>query len=410
VNSALAAIRRWLREFWTDLRESVDPSLLGVPRFLGLLYGPIDHHLRFDEALRQALNRRLPAHVTWRHALGGITYLLFVVLVVTGVLLAVYYRPSTAEAYPSIQYIMTGVTLGWLVRNLHVWSASLIVLVTLLHLARVFLDRAYGPPRETNWLIGVLLLFVILAFGATGYLLPWDQWAYWTVAELLNGLRALPVVGPLAANLLTGDVAVSGATLSRYFALHVIVLPWVAFGLLSLHFALIRRHGVAPTAAVNWQHPTEGKPFFPHHLLRSFIVAVLVLAVTTTAAVLFPRSLGLHANPYELPDSLGTTWVPVSVSLGLLRYTTIWGFWAFTALGVCVALLPLFERDAARPLRQRPIAAALAVAFLVGFVAAWAAGLTVHTPAPSVRPVIELPVGDGAEVQRPEGTPGASSP
>ncbi|HXV86654.1 MAG TPA: cytochrome b N-terminal domain-containing protein, partial [Gemmatimonadales bacterium] len=185
----------WLRALWSDLRQSTDANLLGVPRFLGLLYGPIEHRLRIDEALAAMLRRRLAPHVSWRHAFGGLVYLLFMVLVVTGVLLAVYYRPSPEEAYASLQHITTTVPLGWLVRDLHVWSASLIVLLGLIHMGRVFLDRAYGSPRETNWLAGVLLLFVILAFGATGYLLPWDQWAYWTVAELLNAVRAVPVLG-----------------------------------------------------------------------------------------------------------------------------------------------------------------------------------------------------------------------
>ena len=397
----------WFRQLWSDLRESTDANLLGVPRFLGLLYGPIDHRLRIDEALRKALRRPLAPHVSWRHAFGGLVYLLFMVLVVTGVLLAVYYRPSADEAYASVQHIVTGVPMGWLIRDLHVWSASLIVLLALLHMARVFIDRAYGSPRETNWLVGVFLLFVILGFGATGYLLPWDQWAYWTVTELLNALRALPVLGPLAANLLTGDVAISGATLSRYFALHVIVLPWVAFWLLAMHFALVRKHGVAPVAA-GASHGTAGVPFFPHHVLRSFIAAVLALAITATAAILFPRPLGAPANPYEVPDAIVVTWVPVSVSLALLRYLGTWGLAAFTVLGVSLALLPVFERDAATPLRRRPIAAALAATFVVGFLAAWVAGRSIHTPSSRLRPVLdapssEAPVAPGAGAPREDG-------
>jgi quinol-cytochrome oxidoreductase complex cytochrome b subunit len=380
----------WFRELWADLRESTDANLLGVPRFLGLLYGPIDPRLRIDEALRKALARRLPAHVTWRHAFGGLVYLLFMVLVVTGVLLAVYYRPSADEAYASVQHIATGIPLGWLVRDLHVWSASLIVLLGLIHMGRVFLDRAYGSPRETNWLAGVLLLFVILAFGATGYLLPWDQWAYWTVTELLAAVRAVPVLGPLTANLLTGDVAVSGATLSRYFALHVIVLPWVAFWLLALHFALVRKHGIAPPAT--GAAPTgEGVRFFPQHLLRSFTAAVLALAATATLAILFPRTIGPPANPYEVPDAIVLTWVPVSVSLALVRYLGTWGLAAFTLLGASLALVPVFEREASPPLRRRPLAAALAATFVAGFLAAWAAGQRIDTPSPDLEPVLGAP-------------------
>ncbi|NIN12384.1 MAG: DUF4405 domain-containing protein, partial [Gemmatimonadales bacterium] len=238
---------KWLSQFWADLKASTDPGLLGVARFLGLLYGPIERHVPIDQAFRKALSHRLPGFITWRHALGGITYLLFMVLVVTGVLLSFYYRPSVEEAYPSIQYIVSEVPLGWLARDLHVWSANLIVVATLAHMARVFFSGTYKPPRETNWAVGLLLLLVVLAFGATGYLLPWDQWAYWTVTEVLNAMSGAPLLRILAS-VLRGDVMVSGATLSRFFAVHVILLPWIAFALLLYHFSLVRKHGIAPPA------------------------------------------------------------------------------------------------------------------------------------------------------------------
>ncbi len=187
----LKAVGAWLSQSWSDLKASTDTNLLSGIRFLGLLYGPIDRQLPIDQAVRKSLRYRLAPHVGWRHALGSITYLLFAVLVVTGVLLALYYHPSVQEAYPSIQHIVSEVPFGWLVRDVHVWSANLIVIVAMAHMARVFFDAAYKPPRETNWLIGLLLLVVVLGFGATGYLLPWDQWAYWTVTEVLRAVRGL---------------------------------------------------------------------------------------------------------------------------------------------------------------------------------------------------------------------------
>jgi len=196
--------------------SATDASLLSSLRFLGLLYGRIDRTLPIDQALRKAWARRLPSYVGWRHSFGGIAYLLFMVLVVTGVLLSFYYRPSIEEAYASVQYISTEVPFGWLFRDMHVWSANLIVLAILAHMARVFFTGAYRPPRETSWLIGVLLLFIVLAFGGTGYLLPWDQWAYWTTTEVMNVVRRTPIVGGTLAGFLTGDVFVSGATLSRF--------------------------------------------------------------------------------------------------------------------------------------------------------------------------------------------------
>ncbi len=386
---ATGAVTKWLAHVWADLKASTDASLLAVVRFVGLLYGPIDRRLPIDQAFRKALQYQIPGHVGWRHALGGITYLLFIVLVITGVLLAFYYRPSAQEAYPSLQYITSDVPFGWLIRDLHVWSANLVVIAALFHMARVYFDGAYKPPRETNWLIGLLLLFVILAFGATGYLLPYDQWAYWTATEFLGTLAALPVVGGALARLLTGDAIVSGATLSRYFALHVTILPWIAFVLLAFHFALIRRHRAAPPARPD-SPATAPVPFFPHHLLRSFIVSVLVLAVAISAAALFPRPVGDPANPYLAPEALVSTWVPVDVSLALIRYFGVWGLLGFTLFGLGLAFLPLIDRRPERRLRHRPIVAALGMIYLVGFTAAWLAGRqlrsmpTAVTPAPDV--------------------------
>ncbi len=373
----------WLTQFWGDVKASTDAGLLGAARFVGLLYGPIDRRLRIDQALRKALRYRLPAYVGWQHAFGGITYLLFMVLVVTGVLLAFYYRPSAEEAYPSVQHIVSRVSFGWLIRDLHVWSASLIVIAALAHMARVFFAGAYKPPRETNWLVGLLLLVVVLAFGATGYLLPWDQWAYWTVTEVLNALDRLPLLNLIPA-VVRGDVIVSGATLSRFFALHVIVLPWIALALLVYHFILVRRRGVAPPKG-GQPEQREGIPFFPNHLLRSFITSVMVLAVLMTVAAVFPRPVGVPADPSTIPEQLVSTWVPVDVSLALLRLAGPWGFVLFTLLGAALAVLPLFDRRPERRLRDRPMATALGVVFFVGFVAAWLAGRQIRSLPPTDR-------------------------
>jgi ubiquinol-cytochrome c reductase cytochrome b subunit len=374
------AFSRWRRRFRDDLKASTDASFLTAPRFLGLIYGPIDRSLPIDQALRKALAHRLPAHVGWRHALGGVAYLLFMVLVVSGVLLSLHYRPSAEEAYGSIQHIVNGVTFGWLVRDVHVWSATLIVIVALAHMARVFFDGAYKPPRETSWLIGLLLLFVVIAFGATGYLLPWDQWAYWTVTEVLGTIERLPVLGGVVVTALTGDAFVSGATLSRFFALHVIILPWVAFALLIFHFRMIRRHGVAPVQG-KAESQTEGQPFFPHHLLRSFLVSVVVLAIVITLATLFPRPLAELASPVEPPGELVSTWVVVDVSLALIRFFGPWGFTLFTLLGLSMALIPLFDRHPER--RHRPVTV-LGVVFFVGFAILWLVGHQLRFAGPDV--------------------------
>ena len=384
------AIRTSASNFWTDVKASTDAGLLAVVRFFGFLYGPIDVSLPIDKSFRKSLRYRLAPHVRWRHALGGVVHLLFLVLIVTGVLLAVHYRPSAQEAYPSMQHIVSEVTFGWLMRDVHAWAANLIVLAILVHMARVFYDAAYLSPRETNWLVGVILLFLVIAFGATGYLLPWDQWSYWTVAEALSAVGKLPVVGSPLLTTLRGDPIVSGATLSRFFAVHVIVLPWLAFAFLSFHFSLSRRHGIAPP-----RHPlpalAEGRPFFPNHLLRSFMVATLTCALLISAAVLMPRPVGAPANPAAVPDVVRSTWIVVDVSRALTHYLGGWGLALFTLVGVGLAMIPIFHRGPERSFRSRPLVAGIAAVFFVGFLLAWMLGHRLQTVPPATLEQLQEP-------------------
>ena len=397
------AAAQWAAQFWSDLKTSTDAGLLSVARFLGLLYGPIDARLPINEALKKALSYRLAPHITWRHALGGISYLLFILLVLTGVLLSVHYRPSVQEAYPSIQHIVSEVTLGWLMRDLHVWAANLVVLVMLAHMARVFFDAAYKPPRETSWLVGVGLLVIVLAFGATGTLLPWDQWAYWTVSEALNGVAAVPIVGGLSVGLLRGDPIVSGATLSRFFAIHVIVLPWFAFALLTFHFTVVRRHGIAPPKSAASTAQGGGRPFFPNHLLRSVSVAAVVCALMISLAAFWPRPVGEPANPALAPGTVVSTWVVVDVSRALTYYLGAWGFVGFTLLGISLALVPLFDRSPERDLRRRPVVAALGLVFFSGFLILWLVGSQLRTRPPGATPEQIRVTTPPAAVQHPAG-------
>lgn len=402
------ALKRWPGRFWTDLKASTDASLLGVLRFLGWIYGPIEQRASIGDAFRAALRHRLPAHVGARHALGGITYLLLMMLVVTGVLLSFYYRPSAQEAAHSVQHIVSGVRLGWLIRDVHLWSANLLVVAVIAHLLQVFIDASYKPPRETNWLAGMLLLLVTFAFGVTGYLLPWDQWAYWTVTEQLEHLGRIPLVGGLLVELLRGDPVVSGATLSRFFAWHVILLPWMAMGLLMLHFALVRKHGIAAPAEAPDAPMARTVPFFPDHLLRAFAVSVLVIAVTVTAAVLFPRDVLAEADPARPPATLGATWIMADVIRGLTYRLGAWGMGLFLVASIALALLPVFDRDPERRWRERRVALTLAAVFVLGFVGAWVYGRSLRDDPPrgATPPVTlhQLPAAEPSPAA-PEGRP-----
>ncbi|MDH3459240.1 MAG: cytochrome b N-terminal domain-containing protein, partial [Gemmatimonadota bacterium] len=292
---------------------------------------------------------------------------------------------------------------GWLIRDLHVWAASLIIIAVLAHMGRVFFEAAYKPPRETNWTMGLILLGLVLLFGATGYLLPWDQWAYWTVTEVLDAVAAVPLVGAPLADAVKGDVIASGATLSRFFAIHVIVLPWATGAVVAYHFTLVRRRKLAPPVDQpeeqrHWRvsvavgpndaaepEPAEGIPFYPNHLLRSFMVASTTVAIVFTLAILFPRPIGNPADPGVVPGELVSTWVPVDVSIALIRLIGPLGFALFTLMGLSLAFLPLFDRAPERRWRKRPVATALGVAFFTGFVALWIVGRAIGSVPPTGR-------------------------
>ena len=367
----------WLNQFRDDVRQSADPGLLGALRVVGLLYGRIDRNVPIDQSLRKSWSRRLPANVGWRHAFGGITYFLFMILVVSGVLLTFYYRPSVEEAYPSIQFIVSEAPFGWLLRDMHAWAASLIVVALLAHMARVLFDGAYKPPRETSWFVGLALIVVILLFGVTGYLLPWDQWAYWATAEFTSGIERIPLIGGMIAMSMRGDRIVSSATLSRFFALHVIVLPWLAFGLLSLHFVIVRGHGIAGSERAP---QGEGTPFYPNHLMRLIVVAVFLIAVVGSLAALFPRPVGDPATPFSAPDELISTWILVDVTIALLRFVGPIGVLVALFVVAALALVPLLDRKPETDLRKRPVVAILGIILFGGFILAWAIGHQVGIP------------------------------
>lgn len=177
--------------------------------------------------------------------LGGITLFCFVVQGTTGILLALYYQPTPETAYDSILVIMNQLNFGWLIRSVHAWSANLMIIFCILHLLRIVLQGAYKKPREITWLVGMGLLFLTLGFGFTGYLLPWDQRAFWATTVGTEIAGAVPFIGDFVRQFLRGGADVSAATLTRFFGVHVLVLPVALAGLLVLHLLLIHQQGLA---------------------------------------------------------------------------------------------------------------------------------------------------------------------
>ena len=195
-------------------------------------------------AVKYFLFRKVPRDTNWMQTLGSATLTAFLVQAITGVVLAMYYKPDPNSAYESIQHITNDITLGWLVRGMHKWGASVFIILMFLHMARVFLFGAYKYPRELNWIIGVLLLPLGLLEGFTGYLLPWDQTAYWATVVGININATAPFLGPFIAQFLQGGAAIGADTLSKFYSLHMLLIPGAIGALIGLHLYLVMRLGV----------------------------------------------------------------------------------------------------------------------------------------------------------------------
>src|SRR5438552_4508869 len=194
--------------------------------------------------LRYFLFRKVPRDSGWWHTLGSATLTAFLVQLGTGVILAMYYKPDPNSAYQSVQHITNDVTLGWLVRGMHKWGASVFIILMFFHMARVFLFGAYKYPRELNWIVGVMLLTIGMLEGFTGYLLPWDQTSYWATIVGINLNGTAPILGPFIASFLRGGAEIGPETLARFYSLHMLVLPGAIFALIGLHLYLLARLGV----------------------------------------------------------------------------------------------------------------------------------------------------------------------
>jgi quinol-cytochrome oxidoreductase complex cytochrome b subunit len=204
----------------------------------------LEERLGLTGIYKTVLDRKIPA-VNWWFTLGSASLFLFALQAVTGMLLTVYYVPSPDKAYDSIQYIMNGVQFGWLIRGIHHWGASVMVLVVFIHMLRTFFFGAYKFPRELTWLTGVVLLLSTLGMGFTGYLLPWNQRAYWATTVGTSIAGTVPVVGSWINEVLRGGSDLSAVTLARFFSVHIWWLPLVIGGMIGIHLYMVIRLGIS---------------------------------------------------------------------------------------------------------------------------------------------------------------------
>jgi quinol-cytochrome oxidoreductase complex cytochrome b subunit len=275
----------------------------------------LDERLDLAELTEPLKSKTVPKHrYSHWYFLGGITLFLFAIQVCTGLLLLLYYRPSANEAYESVQYITNHVQFGWLVRSLHSWSANLMIFAVFAHMFSVVFLRAYRKPRELTWITGMVLLLLSLGFGFSGYLLPWNTLSFFATKVGTEVAGLMPVVGHATKVFIRGGEEVTGATLARFFALHVVVLPALIVSMLGLHLWLVQKFGMSapPSVEKEWALKPETRKearFFPNFFLRDLITWCLVLAVLFVLSAMRPSEVGTKADPFaSAPAGIRPEW------------------------------------------------------------------------------------------------------
>lgn len=334
----------------------------------------------------------VPAGAKWWYVFGSATLFAFIVQVVTGIALATAYVSSTADAYQALQFITHDAVFGSLLRGIHYFGASAMILLIGIHLAQVFLFGAYKFPREMNWLTGVILLALTLLMGFTGQLLRWDQNAVWSIFVAAEQAGRVPFIGPLLAQFVLAGETVGAATLSRFFAFHVFFLPAVIFTFVGVHLYLVLRNGISeppqagrvvdPQTYRAWYHALllrEGRPFWPDAAWRDVVVgAGMVTVIVLLAWMVGPPELGKPPDPtiieaYPRPDWYFLWYFAVLALLppALENYVIVLGP---LVVGIVLILLPFIANRGERSPRRRPwaIAAVLMVVMMIGTL--WVAG------------------------------------
>jgi ubiquinol-cytochrome c reductase cytochrome b subunit len=327
----------------------------------------LDDRTGYRALQSRLLDEKLPPGTAWAFTLGSVLLVTLSAQFLTGVLLALFYAPTPDHAWDSVRYISTDVRAGAFLRGLHHWGASIIVVASILHLSRVVLFGSYKKPREANWIVGLLLLQIILAFGLTGYLLPWDQRAYWATTVTINIAKLTPLAGDLLAMLLRGGAEIGALTLTRWYAVHVLILPVFLVGLTVVHLYLMRRHHISGPV-VPKKGPAE--KFFPHQAARDLTMAVIVGVLLAVLAWKMSPTLEAPADPTSSDYIPRPEWYFLGL-FQLLKYfpgklEVIGALVVPGAVMTLLALLPWLDRGPGRRWRDRPVVLS---AFLGGLAA-----------------------------------------
>ena len=330
-------------------------------------------------AIREiASHKTVPVHsATHWYYFGGITLFLFGVQMLTGILLLFYYRPTVAEGFESVKFIMTRVEFGWLIRSVHSWSANLMIFMAFVHMFSVVFTHAYRAPRELTWGSGIALLALLMTFGFSGYLLPWNQIAYFATKVGTDVAASTPLIGEMLGRILRGGEDVGAATLTRFFALHVMVLPLATVGLIVFHILLVQKNGMSTPPKLDG-NTVKRMPFFPNFFLRELMVWYGTLAVLGALAAIFPWELGEKADPFSsAPAGIRPEWYFLAefYTLKLIPGHVgpiegeLLGLLGFALLGVGWALLPVWgvTKSGQAKTRLTSGAAIFLIAYLIVF-------------------------------------------
>ncbi|MBI4387823.1 MAG: cytochrome bc complex cytochrome b subunit [Candidatus Omnitrophica bacterium] len=318
--------------------------------------------------VQKQLHKPLPKNISWAHTLGSMSLFLFVSQVLTGILLLIYYRPTVNEAFESVKFIMTKSYMGWLYRQIHAWGANLMLIVVFLHMLRTFITGSYKKPRELTWVFGVFLFLLTLVFGFTGYLLPWNQLAYWATTVGTEVAGAIPVLGEWIKTFLRGGFNVGGETLSRFFVVHVIILPWVLFFIVLIHLVLVRIQGIAtmdPVGSEKETKPGEGTPFFPNHVLKEGVVFFILLGILITLSILTPFDLGEKADPLTTPLAIKPEWYFLPMYQVIKYFPKLVGIFVVGIGPLFLLAWPLLDKSSNRHPLHRPISMTIGILALL---------------------------------------------
>lgn len=350
----------------------------------------IEERTGLETKLRDFLFEDIPASAGWPQVFGSVALFLFFTQALTGILLALNYAPTPGDAYSSLTYIIREVSGGKMVRDLHHWGASLMIVVVVLHMLQVFLYGAYKKPREATWLAGVVLLLITLAFGLTGYLLPWDNRAYWGTIVTTRLAAQTPVLGLYLSNLLGAADGIGVLTFSRFYTFHTLLLPLLMVLMVAVHVYLVRRHGVTPSTP----EVRRKQRFYPSQAYRDTVAIFVAFLVLFFMAALVNAPLEAVANPND------ATYVPRPEWYFLFLFQALKYFHGAlepvgsiglpTAAVLALFAVPFIDRKRARKLSQRTIAIGLVILAVAGWGALTARAIASTPKAVSTRSISEV--------------------